>query len=65
MKKNKCFKWSSWPKYDKKNFKALKKTFQKNSLVAWGDKKGLFKSSTVGELEKNFQVLLILGIQKQ
>ena len=54
MKKNKNIKWSTWPKYDKINFKALKKTFQKNSIVAWGDKKGLLKNSTVGELEKKF-----------
>ena len=43
MKNNKNLKWSIWPSYSKKNFKDLKRTYNKNSLVAWGNSKELFK----------------------
>ena len=43
MKNNKNLKWSIWPSYSKKNFKDLKRTYNKNSLVAWGNSKELLK----------------------
>ena len=58
MKNNKNLKWSIWPSYSKKNFKDLKRTYNKNSLVAWGNSKELFKNSTVRKLEKKFSLFV-------